>query len=306
MSGKEAASYHYTNIHELSFVSSEIVQPFPTHHEFPIPTYTTERPGIPLPETYEFLDSRDPQVSELLLSVFADRYFQQNLAKLQRKLHNNDVSANSRMGLENALSGFMFEEAAHRYLPRGIQGNSVLLTPHETQRICEINGLQENIKENVRTVPDGIVLQPVGDQSYIVGTCEYTIRTNLGEMDMPYKLMNKDKRKQLMQHTTGKVVYDLFTRQTPAIQKKLGNVINNMHPELPPNLAYDESAFKVILVTTTENDTPFTHEKCELVRMPLTSNDIWHLSMSIVNELQSSPAYFDQPRTKSSYSLAAD
>ncbi len=264
-------------------------------HSFPIPSYTTERPGIPLPETYELLETREPQVAEILQPVFSDQYFQQNLVKLQRKLHSEPISDVSRIGLENALSGFMFEEAAHRYVRQGIQGGAVLLTPLETRRLFESNGIQESIKEKVRTVPDGIVLQPFNDDTYIVGTCEYTIRSNLGDMSMPYKRMNKDKRKQILQHTSGKVAYDLFTRQSPEVQNKLGQLINNMHPELSPRLAYSQKAFKAILATPTEHDIPFVHEKCELVRLPLSSTDIWYLSMSIVKELEGSPPFYDKP-----------
>lgn len=309
MSGKESANYHHFSAPEPTVITPETSSHFLTNHEFPLSSYSTERPGIPLPETYEFLSTQDPQVSEILTPVFDDKFFQQNLVKLQRRLHNSELSDNSRSGLENALAGFMFEEAAHHYLSKAIQGNSVLLTPQETKRLTDIDGLQGNIKEKIRTVPDGLVLQPVRDKTFIVGSCEYTIRANLGDMEMPYKLMNRDKRKQLKQHTSGKVVYDLFTRQTPDIQKKVADSINNMHPELPPRLAYDASKFKAILVTTTENDTPFTHEKCELVRVPISANDIWYLSMSIVSELQNSPSYFEsnyQTKRNEYYPTAAD
>ncbi len=307
---KEFAAYHgQVSSPEISFLATEETGVTPPHHEFPIPSYTKEHPGIPLPETYDFLSTRDLQVRDLLLPVFEDTFFQQNLVKLQRKLHRSEIPDNSRMGLENALSGFIFEEVAHRYLAEGIQDNSILLTPQETRQLSNITGIQENIKERFRTVPDGLVLQPVKNKSYIVGSCEYTIRTNLGDMEMPYRIMNKDKRKQLKLHTSGKVVYDLFTRQPPNIQEKVANAIHSMRPELPPKLAYDSGAFKAILVTTTEHDTPFSNEKCELVRVPISSNEIWYASMSIVNELNNSPAYFDshpQKRRNEHYSAAAD
>lgn len=303
---KEFAAYHdQVSSPELSFLTTQKTSLSLPHHEFPISSYTKENPGIPLPETYDFLNTRDSQVIDILFPVFEDTFFQQNLAKLQRKLHRSEISDSSRMGLENALSGFMFEEAAHRYLAKGIHDNSVLLTPQETRQLSQLNGVQENITERFRTIPDGLVIQPVKNRSYIVGSCEYTIRTNLGDMEMPYKLMNKDKRKQLKLHTSGKVVYDLFTRQPRQVQEKLANTMHRMRPELPPRLAYDADAFKAILVTTTEHDTPFTNEKCELVRVPISSNEIWYASMSIVNELQNSPPYFDMtPTHKSGY--AAD
>lgn len=273
-------------------------------HLFPIPTYTTESTGIPLPETHDFLSSQDPHKTQILGPIIDDSYVQQNLVKLQRRLHDGSMTDNRRMGLENALSGFLFEKAAYNYLEQGIQGDAQLLNPLQTERLFEIPGLKSRIRERVKTIPDGLVLQPFHDQTYIVGTCEYTLRAHLGNPNFPYRAMNRDKHKQIMQHVTGKVVYDLYTRQDPDTQQCLGNIINNMYPELPPQLAYSEKAFKAILVTPTEDDMPFRNDKCDLVRLPISSTDFWYLSMSLITELENAPAFYES--TSASRFEAAD
>ncbi len=102
------------------------------------------------------------------------------------------------------------------------------------------------------------------------------------------------------------MIYDLFTRQKPDVKKKLGEKLNNFYPDLPETIAYDRESFRAILANTDENDTPFTHEKLHHIRLPLTSNDLMYISMSLMTEIQNSPAFYDTRKPNPYQSIAAE
>lgn len=247
-------------------------------------------PASPYPETEKFIKEFIPHAESIITPTLSDEYLTELVDTIHSRLRNGKTEYGDFefFGLANQITSRIFELAAHQTTSEELKKKDpdlFVTSPAQSHQIYEIGGTKK-LAGTPWTETDGFVFQKHGNETLIVGACEYTGELNLGDKTQR-QYASPHKQKQLHQHRTGKVIHDAFTRHSNTTKRRIGLFVSSLFPEdnLSPHIKFDKSEYFSVFAHPEDDKKP-PKINGEIIDVPLLSNDSYYTALSILHEIE--------------------